>query len=110
MEIDRSIATRQLTFHRDGQEPEDVTVTIGAPAASGDDWQCPYSIQAVSFSKSFRMFGVDSSQALIHTVLIISVELEALARRHGGEFRYFGDLGSGFPASDSLAAEPGSGA
>ena len=103
MEIERPIATRQLTFHREGQEPESVTVTIGAPVAAGDnDWQCPYSIQASSFAKSFRMFGVDSAQALVHTVLIISVELDALARKHGGEFRYFGDTDSAFPAHESV--------
>ena len=110
MEIESPIATRQLTFHRDGQEPESVLVTIGAPVASGDGhWQCPYAIQATSFSKNFRMSGVDSAQALVHTVCIISSELEALARRHGGEFRYFGDLDSGFPAPESLPTH-GSGA
>ena len=103
MEIESPIATRQLTFHRDGEEPESVVVSIGAPVAVGDgDWQCPYAIQAASFAKSFRMSGVDSAQALVHTVCIISSELEALARRHGGDFRYFGDLGSGFPAPESL--------
>ena len=103
MEIDRPIATRELTFHRDGQEPETVVVTIGAPVASdGGDWQCPYAIQANSFTKSFRAFGVDSAQALIHTVCIISSELDALARRHGGEFRYFGNPDVGFPGPESL--------
>ena len=103
MEVESPIATRQLTFHRDGQEPEIVMVTIGAPVAGGyGDWQCPYAIHAASFAKSFRMFGVDSAQALVHTVCIISSELEALARRHGGEFRYFGDSDSGFPSPDSL--------
>jgi hypothetical protein len=93
------ISSRELTFTRSGETEEAVIVTIGAPIQAGDDyWVCPYQIKAQSFQKQFRMAGVDSMQALIHTVGIIAVELETLALKHKGTFQYFDDPDLGFPA------------
>lgn len=96
------IASRDLEFvHQDGRK-ESVRVFVGKPVAGDDEhqWWCPYVIKAESFEKSFRSAGAESMQALLLTVYIISVELEALARRYNGAFTYFGKGDLGFPSKD----------
>ena len=101
LQLGTFIGSRDLTFTRADGSVEPVKVLIGAPISDGkDSWLCPYLIQATSFQKLFRMAGVDSMQSLIHTTHIIADELDALARKHGGTFQYFGDQDLAFPLPD----------
>src|SRR5690349_9787662 len=103
LELGTIIGSRDLTFTRSDGVVEPVQVLIGAPVLDGEDtWLCPYLIQGPSFKKQFRMAGVDSMQALVHTTHIISVELEALARKHGGAFQRYGGNDLGFPSPESI--------
>jgi hypothetical protein len=98
MPLGEIIGTRELTFTPKDGVAVPVRVEIGAPVRDPHgDWLCPYAIRAETFKKQFGMAGVDSMQALVHTVLIISVELEALAKKHGGTFHFLGDADLSFP-------------
>lgn len=89
LQLGSIIATRKLTFTHADASVEAVTLMIGVPVSDGaDDWICPYLVKAESFQKFFRMTGVDSMQALIHTVSVLQDELSALARKHVGTFQY----------------------
>jgi hypothetical protein len=105
LQLGTIIGSRDLTFTRVNGSVESVKVLTGAPVPDGEDsWLCPYLIQATSFQKLFRMAGVDSMQSLIHTTHIIADELNALTRKHGGTFHYFGDKDLAFPMPDSLGS------
>jgi len=97
------IASRELVFTRSDGLSETVKVFLGAPMLSEhDDWLCPYLIQGMSFQKQFRMVGIDSMQALIHSVHILADELASLARKHDGKFTYLGDSELLLPLPESL--------
>ncbi|KQQ83698.1 hypothetical protein ASF73_16885 [Xanthomonas sp. Leaf131] len=83
------IAKRDFMFIRADGSREAVTLSIGAPfSGGGDDWVCPYLIKGDSFQRFFRMFGVDSMQALMLTLNILQDEMDTLARKHAGAFQY----------------------
>jgi len=106
--LENVISTRELTFTRADGVVEEVIVAISAPMQIENDyWQCPYIIKGESFAKQFRMAGGDSMQALVHTVRIIAVELDALARHHKGTFHYFGQADTMFPKWVPALAEHG---
>ncbi len=105
--LEDAIGTRELTFTRSDGIVERVIVAIVAPVQVEDDfWHCSYIIKSESFTKQFRMAGGDSMQALIHAVQVIAVELDALARKHNGTFRFFDEPDTMFPSSSQVNGNP----
>jgi len=92
------IASRQLEFAFQSGHKESVLVSIGAPVQDPESecWYCPYQIEAVSFKKHEFSVGMDSVQALDHTLRGMAAVLSYLARRHDGEFQFLGELGHEF--------------
>lgn len=105
--LGKIIATRNLDFVRRSGLSEAATVSIGEPVLRDCEgtWRCPYQIRTKSFERTFAMAGEDSMQALILTLHIISTELHALAKQHGGAFTQFGEADVGFPSVRNLERE-----
>jgi len=61
-----------------------VFVRIGKPHPSGEDWQCPYEIEAQGSKRKMAIYGVDSVQALALTFKAVNIELEVLAKQAPG--------------------------
>jgi hypothetical protein len=99
-ELGDVIAERRMTFQpRDGG-PQEVTVRIGRPildaSAPRPTWVCPFQITGIGDGETHGLFGIDSMQALLHTVHTIPVELAAYARDADGQFLLFGKPDSSF--------------
>ena len=92
------VAERELSLVRSDGSKDTVTVRIGTPYEEDDTmWACPYQIQGPNRTKTFRMGGLDSMQALLLTTQVILPELDAWARHEGGTFQFCDDHDTGFP-------------
>ena len=84
------IAERQLQLRANGSEYP-VRVRIGKPHPAGDDWQCPYEIEAKGSKRAMAIYGVDSVQALALTFKAVNVELEVIAKQTSGALFWLGE-------------------
>jgi len=94
------IGERELLFTRRDGTTELVIVRIGKPMITdpnNEDWYCPYQISGFGREKKMAMVGVDSVQALVLTLQVIPAELDHLAKRERGFFKWFDDRDLGFP-------------
>jgi hypothetical protein len=78
------MAERDLQLRKPGGTDSAVRIRIGRPYPSGDDWQCPYEIDAPGLKRTFAIYGVDSVQALALALKAVDVELEVIAKQAGG--------------------------
>lgn len=89
-ELGEVIAERELQLKANGHGST-VCVRIGRPYASGDDWQCPYEIEAQGSKRTMAIYGVDSVQALMLTFVAVNAELEVIARQAKGRLFWLGE-------------------
>lgn len=91
-ELGEPIAEREFVIcDADGNESRAVA-RIGRPHPdqSEEDWVCPYEIVVAGKRKAFRIYGVDSIQALVLALKTVDVELEVRAKQLGGVLMWLG--------------------
>jgi hypothetical protein len=64
------VAERELQLRQRNGSESAVRVRIGRPHPAGDDWQCPYEIEAQGSMRTMAIYGVDSIQALALTFTV----------------------------------------
>ncbi len=88
------IAERTLTLRLpDGERS--VKVALSAPTPIEQHWSCAYSIGWPEGERRFRAEGLDSLQALVLAMQMVSAELYA-SKYHAAGQLYFEQPGSGF--------------
>lgn len=81
----------------------DVTVTIFAPAADGENWSCVYEIEWPDLTRRNTALGVDPMQALILAQQLVGAGLYAARPGQIQTLDWLADDGSlGFPLPPSL--------
>lgn len=91
MDMD-TIAERSLVIDC-GDRKLEASVRLGCPVldASGENWMCPYEVKVENESKSFRIHGIDSMQALVLAMKTLDVEIEVIAKKLGGTPQWLGE-------------------
>ncbi|MHA6760219.1 DUF6968 family protein [Streptacidiphilus sp. PAMC 29251] len=79
------------------------SVQLGTPFhdAGMAAWACPCRIEGLDDSRVYRMFGVDSLQALVIATDMLRRQLTAAAEEHGLTFTW-GDGGESLALADIL--------
>jgi hypothetical protein len=95
------IAHRSVDFRR-GDEQWEVQVRIGRPEQEKEDWKCAVLIEGLGPATEHVARGVDSVQALLLAVVMVTVQLESRVRAEGGTIEWLGFPGAGLPSPDSL--------
>lgn len=93
------VAERTLVLKESTGVRRNVVVRLGKPEPDGDDWACSFQILGLERERGLRVMGVDAFQALLLAVKALAVNLEAEAKRVGGNFCWLGQATSGFPIS-----------
>ncbi len=101
------IARREFEFESADGESTQVVVKIGAPVPHPEyesTYCCPYEIDGPRKTRLRYQAGVDSMQALLLTLQIISSHFIYIEREDQGTFSYLGGTDIGLP--DPPGAEP----
>ena len=85
------IAERELQLREANGTESSIRVRIGRPHPTGDDWQCPYEIEAQGSKHKMAIYGIDSIQALSLTLKAVNVALEVLAKQASGSLFWLGE-------------------
>ena len=95
-----AIAERQLLFTAADGSTRDVLVQIGRPVKDPEDTGnalCPFRVLGFEEPDTFVAGGVDSVQALILALEVLTDYLAAKARTRGGSISFLGSSHLGFP-------------
>jgi len=99
-QFSRAVAERQLVLvTAGGQRP--LIARLGepvqdVPSASGDDWRCPIQIEGWEHTPPPGV-GVDSFQALLGAIKLLSAYLTQIERQTGGVLHWLGEPGHFVP-------------
>ena len=93
------IAVRHLEFVTAEGAREMFTISIMLPvlAEEGNDYYCAHKIESQSINKIFKIFGIDSVQALDLSLKGVTPYLEHLEKVRNGRFYFLGEVGHCFP-------------
>lgn len=87
------ICQRILEYtHSDGSEKE-ITIQVGKPfedTKPGGDWACTFSISGLGETIEKTMYGIDSLQALMHSIKGMEANLIYLQRTQKVSITWFG--------------------
>lgn len=96
-----AIAHRAIVLRR-GAEQSEIRISIGRPEKDGRDWRCAVRIEGLGPAMEHVARGVDSVQALLLAIAMVTVQLESRVREAGGTIEWLGLPGSGLPPPDTL--------
>ena len=95
------ISHRAIVLRR-GAEQSEVRISIGRPEQDSQDWQCAVRLEGLGPTTEHVARGVDSVQALLLAVAMVTVQLESRVRDGGATMEWLGLPGAGLPPPDTL--------